>query len=439
MATYLPDAGGEWIAAVRGTTILFARAASVGDVLALWPELLDPDPAAAVLDHVTASGVSATPPFALVVRDPESSSTRVVVRGPIHVRVGEVEVDGDGVTTWTERVLPGGEVAVASARTASGVDASPLPIVEGIVTAREVRSGGVEPTAPGSVEAAAVGASAVSVGAAPAAAAPPSSVDERTVVRDGAAEQTIVPDEDTIVGVSVPVRPFAPSADRPATPPAGPAPTPPAGRVATPPAGRVATQERIEAPAAAPHTEPVAASTITIGTPPPSSPAAPGSPAGPDSSAAPEGDHDGLTIASDDIRRLREARGAAAATAAEGAAASDPPLIEQVGLRMPDGTIEPVVDAVVLGRAPTIGKLSGGRVPRLVVIGAGDPDISRSHLRVALEGGTVVVTDLDSRNGTHVVAPGRLPVKLRPAEPTPVLTETVIDLGGGWTIQVVTR
>jgi hypothetical protein len=106
---------------------------------------------------------------------------------------------------------------------------------------------------------------------------------------------------------------------------------------------------------------------------------------------------------------------------------------------MPDGTIEPVVDAVVLGRAPTIGKLSGGRVPRLVVIGAGDPDISRSHLRVALEGGTVVVTDLDSRNGTHVVAPGRLPVKLRPAEPTPVLTETVIDLGGGWTIQVVTR
>jgi hypothetical protein len=37
LATYVPDAGGEWIAAVRGTTILFARAASVGDVLALWP------------------------------------------------------------------------------------------------------------------------------------------------------------------------------------------------------------------------------------------------------------------------------------------------------------------------------------------------------------------------------------------------------------------
>ena len=51
--------------------------------------------------------------------------------------------------------------------------------------------------------------------------------------------------------------------------------------------------------------------------------------------------------------------------------------------------------------------------------------------------GTVVITDLHSRNGTHVVAPGKPPVKLRSGEPTPVLTGTVVDLGGGWTIQVV--
>ena len=49
----------------------------------------------------------------------------------------------------------------------------------------------------------------------------------------------------------------------------------------------------------------------------------------------------------------------------------------------------------------------------------------------------MVVTDLHSRNGTHVVAPGKAPVKLRAGEPTPVLAGTVVDLGGGWTLQVV--
>jgi pSer/pThr/pTyr-binding forkhead associated (FHA) protein len=72
-----------------------------------------------------------------------------------------------------------------------------------------------------------------------------------------------------------------------------------------------------------------------------------------------------------------------------------------------------------------------------VQIGLGDPDISRSHLRLTVEGGTVVVTDLQSRNGTTVVQPDRAPVKLRAGEPTPVLAGTVIDLGGGCTMRVV--
>jgi hypothetical protein len=150
------------------------------------------------------------------------------------------------------------------------------------------------------------------------------------------------------------------------------------------------------------------------------------------------GDHDGLTVASADLRRLREARerereeAGAAESPSSGAAPS-------LALRLPDGSIEPIVGELVLGRAPAIGRVTGARVPRPVVIGAGDPDISRTHLRVAVEGGTAVVTDLESRNGTQVVAPGQPPVRLRPAEATPVLPDTVIDLGGGWTIQVVER
>ena len=65
-------------------------------------------------------------------------------------------------------------------------------------------------------------------------------------------------------------------------------------------------------------------------------------------------------------------------------------------------------------------------------------DSGRLH-RAGDDGSVAVVTDLESRNGTQVVAPGQTPVRLRPSEPTPVLPDTVIDLGGGWTIQVVVR
>ncbi len=149
-----------------------------------------------------------------------------------------------------------------------------------------------------------------------------------------------------------------------------------------------------------------------------------------------DGDHDGLTVASIDLDRLRAGRASRAAEHAptDGAAVPSAPSAR---LRMPDGSVEPIGHEIVLGRAPSVTQLSGTRIPRLVTIGAGDPDISRNHLRVAVEGDTVVVTDLHSRNGTHVVAPGKPPMKLRAGEPTPVLTGTVVDLGGGWTVEVV--
>ncbi|BDZ56096.1 hypothetical protein GCM10025870_31690 [Agromyces marinus] len=154
------------------------------------------------------------------------------------------------------------------------------------------------------------------------------------------------------------------------------------------------------------------------------------------------GDHDGLTVIGADIRRMRTERERpddSAPVPAGVGASPQRPAAQGLALRLPDGSIEPIVGELVLGRAPAIGRVTGTSIPRPVVIGAGDPDISRTHLRVAVEGGTVVVTDLESRNGTHVVAPGQSPVRLRPTEPTPVLADTVIDLGGGWSVQVVNR
>jgi hypothetical protein len=144
-------------------------------------------------------------------------------------------------------------------------------------------------------------------------------------------------------------------------------------------------------------------------------------------------------VAAADIRQLREAGDAARGPAPASDRPVDGRADHRLALRMPDGSFEPITADLLLGRAPAIGRVAGSRVPRPVVIGAGDPDISRTHVRIAVEGGTAVVTDLESRNGTHVVAPGQAPVRLRPSEPTPVLPETVIDLGGGWSIQVVAR
>ncbi|WP_448005060.1 FHA domain-containing protein [Agromyces bauzanensis] len=373
MATYRPDPAVAWFAAVRGGVVLMTPAAAAGELAALWPELTAADPTSAVLDRLTVGGLAATPSFALVVRDAESGSTRVVVRGEPRVRAGDIEVSGAGVATWAERVVSGDAVEIVVAEVAP--DGPDLPVVEGIVPSTSVRSESVEPVAmPG-----AVAAMPATVATPPAAAAVPATVPAaavpaavQTAARPlsqstiplpptpaAAAEQTIVPAEDTVAGPSTPA-PF-------------------------------------------------------------------------------DGDHDGLTVASIDLRRLRAERAArTGATPVPGPpAAVGAEQAPAATLRMPDGALEPLGHEVVLGRAPSVSQVSGGRLPRLITIGAGDPDISRNHVRIAVEGDTVVVTDLHSRNGTHAVAPGKPPVKLRAGEPTPVLAGTVVDLGGGWTVQVV--
>jgi pSer/pThr/pTyr-binding forkhead associated (FHA) protein len=72
----------------------------------------------------------------------------------------------------------------------------------------------------------------------------------------------------------------------------------------------------------------------------------------------------------------------------------------------------------------------------LVTMTTPEQDISRSHVRVSVEGGTVVVTDLHSRNGTHIVLPGKPPQKLRAGDPTAVIVGTLIDLGDGAVLTV---
>jgi hypothetical protein len=109
------------------------------------------------------------------------------------------------------------------------------------------------------------------------------------------------------------------------------------------------------------------------------------------------------------------------------------PAPPTLSLELPDGSREPLDTVVFVGRAPSAP--AGAPASRLVRL-EGDGDISRNHARVAVEGGTVVITDLGSRNGTTVRIPGRPAQKLREGEPTPVLVGTVIDFGGGFELNV---
>lgn len=148
--------------------------------------------------------------------------------------------------------------------------------------------------------------------------------------------------------------------------------------------------------------------------------------AGPAAASLPEDDR---TVVVDEIARLRAKRSAGVASPATVA----PPPGPALSLELPDGSREPIDGVVLVGRAPSAPvDAPASRLLRL----EGDGDISRNHARVAVEGGTVVVTDLGSRNGTIVRIPGRPPQKLREGDPTPVLVGTVIDFGGGLELNV---
>src|SRR5690606_30158333 len=71
------------------------------------------------------------------------------------------------------------------------------------------------------------------------------------------------------------------------------------------------------------------------------------------------------------------------------------------------GSHEPIpldVPAYV-GRRPSSPRITGGRMPRLVMVPSPSREVSATHLEIRQEGAVVVVTDLGSTNGTLVTHP----------------------------------
>jgi len=142
-------------------------------------------------------------------------------------------------------------------------------------------------------------------------------------------------------------------------------------------------------------------------------------------------DHEGLTIVTGDLARIRAGVPPTAPTPAPRLVA--PPVAR---LRLSTGLVVPLDRTVLVGRAPQVGRVTAKDLPRLVTVPSPQLDISRTHAEVRQEGEHVVVTDLESLNGVRVTRPGTAPRRLHPGEPTVVARGEVVDLGDGVTFTV---
>ena len=102
-------------------------------------------------------------------------------------------------------------------------------------------------------------------------------------------------------------------------------------------------------------------------------------------------------------------------------------------LRLSLGDVITLDRGVLMGRNPRsdFAGSDGEERPHVVKLPAADGDVSRMHLRVTLDGWHVLVTDLNSTNGTLVTLPGHEPRQLRPGEPTLIQPGAVVTLAEG--------
>jgi hypothetical protein len=102
-------------------------------------------------------------------------------------------------------------------------------------------------------------------------------------------------------------------------------------------------------------------------------------------------------------------------------------------LRLSFGDVIMLDRGVLMGRNPRtdFAGTDGEERPHVVKLPSAGGDISRTHLRVTLDGWHVLVTDLNSTNGTLITLPGRDPQQVRPGEPVPIQPGTVVTLAEG--------
>lgn len=115
-----------------------------------------------------------------------------------------------------------------------------------------------------------------------------------------------------------------------------------------------------------------------------------------------------------------------------------PPPMELYGFRLSGSAAVIVLDRpAYIGRNPSEPRIPTGFPPRLVTVVSPRSEVSGSHIEVRQLGSTVVVSDLNSTNGSMVVFPGQDGRALRRGESMVVTPGTLIDIGDGNVVEIL--
>ncbi len=106
-------------------------------------------------------------------------------------------------------------------------------------------------------------------------------------------------------------------------------------------------------------------------------------------------------------------------------------------LKMADGVVVSLDLTVYLGRRPSVPRIASDRRVRLVAVPSADKQVSATHIEFRQSGDAVVATDMRSTNGSTVIVPGSKPRTLLRGESAVVTPGTLIDLGDGNVLEVL--
>jgi hypothetical protein len=98
-------------------------------------------------------------------------------------------------------------------------------------------------------------------------------------------------------------------------------------------------------------------------------------------------------------------------------------------VRISTGEVIELDQSLIIGRQPSVARVQGGAMPRLVQVASPGGDISRSHVEVRLEGWHVMLCDLKATNGTVLVREGQAPRRLAQGEMAILLNGDIAELG----------
>lgn len=98
-------------------------------------------------------------------------------------------------------------------------------------------------------------------------------------------------------------------------------------------------------------------------------------------------------------------------------------------MRVSTGEVVALDRSVIVGRQPSVSRVQGNGMPKLVQVRSDGGDISRSHAAIQLDGWHVILSDLNSTNGTLLIRDGQPPRRLGQGEQVLLLDGDVADLG----------